>query len=143
MTVTNGGTEEGKGGSEGSSTLAAVGDYLVSRKTGPPVGGGGRSASGVSNGGSVVGSQRPSGIAGGGNGVWPTTTTMWTSSSATNAKKKAEPLSVSLRLRPQNRLEVAMRGRNCASVHKGRTSLTVESPLEGEYDFSFDRVRLQ
>lgn len=51
-----------------------------------------------------------------------------------------EPIHVALRLRPQNKLENSKRGKSCVEIHKGSTKITVDAPLEGEYDFSFDRV---
>ena len=51
-----------------------------------------------------------------------------------------EPIHVTLRLRPQNKLENSKRGKSCVEIHKGSTKVTVDAPLEGEYDFSFDRV---
>mmetsp|Transcript_42159 Transcript_42159/g.127906 ORF Transcript_42159/g.127906 Transcript_42159/m.127906 type:complete len:1293 (-) Transcript_42159:43-3921(-) len=56
------------------------------------------------------------------------------------ADGEGETIRVCLRLRPQNKLEESRRSRNCVELHKGSTSITVDSPLEGEYDFSFDRV---
>ena len=51
-----------------------------------------------------------------------------------------EPIRVVLRLRPQNKLENSKRGKSCVEIHKGSTKITVDAPLEGECDFSFDRV---
>jgi len=58
------------------------------------------------------------------------------------AQQSAEPeqIRVALRLRPQNKLEISKRGRSCVDIHKGATRITVDAPLEGEFDFSFDHV---
>jgi len=57
---------------------------------------------------------------------------------------ESKNIRVSLRLRPMNKLEQSRRSRNCVEVHPpglyGTTELTVDSPLEGEYDFNFDQV---
>ena len=60
------------------------------------------------------------------------------------------PVTVSLRLRPLNDLERARRSTNCCTVGgpdgggggAGRhaSSLLVESPSDGEFDFGYDRV---
>jgi len=55
-------------------------------------------------------------------------------------KKQGEKFRVCLRLRPTNKYERSRRSRNCVEVHEEQTSLTVNSPLEGEFDFSFDKV---
>ncbi len=57
----------------------------------------------------------------------------------------SEQLEVYLRFRPMNKLEISRRSRSCVQFHSsdgedGIASLTVDSPLEGEYDFSFDKV---
>lgn len=49
---------------------------------------------------------------------------------------------VFLRISPLNSFEVSRRSRNCLTVHSDKMSTTVDSPLEGEHDFSFDQVRL-
>ena len=58
----------------------------------------------------------------------------------TTRPAEPEPIHVALRLRPQNKLENSKRGKSCVEIHKGSTKITVDAPLEGEYDFSFDRV---
>ena len=63
-----------------------------------------------------------------------------TPKTSTTSKKKNENIKVCLRLRPINKLEESRRSRHCVQVHPEQTSLTVDSPLEGEYDFSFDKV---
>jgi hypothetical protein len=47
---------------------------------------------------------------------------------------------VCLRLRPMNKLEASRRSKNCVEVHRSGTGLTIDSPLDGEFNFSFDRV---
>lgn len=57
-----------------------------------------------------------------------------------NDKMKDKRIHVYLRLRPMNKLEASRRSRDCIEVHNDNQTLTVDSPLEGEYEFSFDRV---
>ena len=54
-----------------------------------------------------------------------------------------EDMRVFLRLRPMNKLETSRRSKNCIELTEDPTIITVDSPLEGEYDFSFDHVRQQ
>jgi len=58
--------------------------------------------------------------------------------------EESKNIRVFLRLRPMNKLELSRRSRNCVEVYPpgiyGSTELTVDSPLEGEYDFNFDQV---
>lgn len=51
-----------------------------------------------------------------------------------------EDMRVFLRLRPMNKLETSRRSKNCIELTEDPTIITVDSPLEGEYDFSFDHV---
>ena len=51
-----------------------------------------------------------------------------------------ENMSVFVRLRPMNKLETSRRSKNCVELHDNPRCLTVDSPLEGEYDFYFDHV---
>lgn len=57
-------------------------------------------------------------------------------------EKSDNRVQVCLRLRPMNRLEVSRRSKNCVEVvHDDDEELAiVDSPLEGEYEFSLDRV---
>jgi len=61
-----------------------------------------------------------------------------------NVDETIQNIRVCLRFRPMNMLEKNRRSRNCVEVHPpgiyGSTELTVDSPLEGEYDFNFDQV---
>jgi hypothetical protein len=52
-----------------------------------------------------------------------------------------EDMRVFLRLRPMNKLETSRRSKNCCELHEDPTVITVDSPLEGEYDFFFHHVR--
>jgi len=61
-----------------------------------------------------------------------------------NVDETSQNIRVCLRFRPMNMLEKNRRSRNCVEVYPpgiyGSTELTVDSPLEGEYDFNFDQV---
>lgn len=46
---------------------------------------------------------------------------------------------VYLRLRPMNKFETSRRSKNCIEVHDDWV-ITVDSPLEGEFDFTLDKV---
>ena len=63
---------------------------------------------------------------------------------ATADSSDGSDFEVYLRFRPMNKLEISRRSRSCVQFHStdgdGIASLTVDSPLEGEYDFSFDKV---
>lgn len=75
------------------------------------------------------------------------------SQSATRHESNDHPWSSSkmevyLRIRPMNKLEKSKRSKNCVRYHtlesdKGHDivpRLTVDSPSDGEFDFSFDKV---
>ena len=51
-----------------------------------------------------------------------------------------DDMRVFLRLRPINKLEQSRRSKNCIELHEDPTLVTVDSPLQGEYDFTFDHV---
>lgn len=51
-----------------------------------------------------------------------------------------DDMRVFLRLRPINKLEQSRRSKNCIELHEDPTLVTVDSPLEGEYDYTFDHV---
>jgi hypothetical protein len=53
---------------------------------------------------------------------------------------KEQPIRVGLRLRPLNKLEASRRSRCCIDIQEGSTDFTVDSPLDGEYDFHYDKV---
>lgn len=53
-----------------------------------------------------------------------------------------ENMRIFLRLRPMNKLETSRRSKNCVELDDDDPRcISVDSPLEGEYDFSFDHVR--
>lgn len=54
-----------------------------------------------------------------------------------------DDMRVFLRLRPINKLEQSRRSKNCIELHEDPTLVTVDSPLEGEYDYTFDHVSLK
>ncbi len=47
---------------------------------------------------------------------------------------------VYLRLRPMNKLEESKRSKDCIEMHDNPKTLTVDSPLQGTFDFTFDMV---
>ena len=51
-----------------------------------------------------------------------------------------EDMRVFLRLRPINKLEQSRRSKNCIDLHDDPTLITIDSPLEGEYDYTFHHV---
>jgi hypothetical protein len=50
------------------------------------------------------------------------------------------PIRACLRLRPLSKLEISRRSRSCIEVHDGSTDVTIDSPLDGEFDFHYDQV---
>jgi hypothetical protein len=53
-----------------------------------------------------------------------------------------ENMRIFLRLRPMNKLETSRRSKNCVELDNTQPRcITVDSPLDGEYDFYFDHVR--
>lgn len=63
-------------------------------------------------------------------------------SSGEEEEEFREDMRVFLRLRPMNKLEQSRRSKNCIELHEDTTVITVDSPLEGEYDFVFDHVSI-
>lgn len=53
-----------------------------------------------------------------------------------------EAIKVYLRLRPKNKLEAMKRSKDCIELHDNPKVITVDSPLLGEHEFSFDQARL-
>jgi hypothetical protein len=53
-----------------------------------------------------------------------------------------EAIKVYLRLRPKTKLETMKRSKDCIELHDNPTIITVDSPLLGEYEFSFDKASL-
>ena len=47
---------------------------------------------------------------------------------------------VYLRLRPINKLEESKRSKDCIELHDDPKILTVDSPLQGSFNFTFDMV---
>lgn len=79
------------------------------------------------------------------NGHIPTTEeqsnlTVLTTGTVDTAAVSEEPIRVGLRLRPLNKLEASRRSRCCIEVQEGSSDFTVDSPLDGEYDFHYDKV---
>lgn len=52
-----------------------------------------------------------------------------------------EQVKVFLRLRPMDKLETSKRSKDCIELHEDPQLITVESPLLGTFDFTFDQVR--
>jgi hypothetical protein len=47
---------------------------------------------------------------------------------------------VYLRLRPMDKLEISKRSKDCIELHDNPKLITVDSPLMGTFDFTFDMV---
>ena len=58
-----------------------------------------------------------------------------------NREDGGEPVKVFLRLRPMDKLETSKRSKDCIELHDNPKIITVDSPLLGVYDFTFDQVR--
>jgi hypothetical protein len=56
-------------------------------------------------------------------------------------KKGEERVKVYLRLRPMDKLETSKRSKDCIELHDNPKIITVDSPLLGSFDFTFDQVR--
>jgi hypothetical protein len=70
------------------------------------------------------------------------TFTVFTTGTVDTSMVREEPVRVGLRLRPLNKLEASRRSRCCINVKEGLTDFTVDSPLDGEYDFHYDKVTI-
>lgn len=66
--------------------------------------------------------------------------TDWGGDDATMLATGPTAIQVCLRLRPMTRLERNRRSRSCIEVDEDSRNFTVDSPLDGEYDFCFDHV---
>jgi len=60
-------------------------------------------------------------------------------------EENESPMRVYLRIRPLNKYEISRRSKHCMQVYPDdmngtTTRVTVDSPYEGQYDFSFDQV---
>lgn len=53
-----------------------------------------------------------------------------------------EEVKVFLRLRPMDKLETSKRSKDCIELHDNPKIITVDSPLLGDFDFTFDQVRV-
>lgn len=58
------------------------------------------------------------------------------------SKEADERVKVYLRLRPMDKLETSKRSKDCIELHENPKLITVDSPLLGTFDFTFDQVRL-
>jgi hypothetical protein len=63
-----------------------------------------------------------------------------TAASLSPIPPSAENIKVFLRLRPKNKFEAMKRSKDCIRLHENPNDITVESPLLGEFQFSFDQV---
>jgi len=52
----------------------------------------------------------------------------------------SDAIRVCLRIRPMNKLETSRRSRDCIKVHENCQKYTVDSPLDGKYEFTYDKV---
>ncbi len=68
--------------------------------------------------------------------------TVLTTGTVDTSTVREEPVRVGLRLRPLNKLEASRRSRCCIDIQEGSTDFTVDSPLDGEYDFHYDKVTI-
>lgn len=59
---------------------------------------------------------------------------------AANSKGAEEKVKVYLRLRPMDKLETSKRSKDCIELHDNPQLITVDSPLLGTFDFTFDMV---
>ena len=53
---------------------------------------------------------------------------------------KSDSVRVCLRIRPMNKLETSRRSRDCINLREDSQSFTVDSPLDGKYQFKYDKV---
>ena len=51
-----------------------------------------------------------------------------------------EEVKVYLRFRPMDKLETSKRSKDCIELHTNPQIVTVDSPFQGVYDFTFDMV---
>jgi hypothetical protein len=63
-----------------------------------------------------------------------------TAASLSPVPPSEENIKVFFRLRPKNKFEAMKRSKDCVRLHKNPNDITVESPLLGEFQFSFDQV---
>ena len=55
-------------------------------------------------------------------------------------KEAEDHVKVYLRLRPMDKLETSKRSKDCIDLHENPKLITVDSPLLGTFDFTFDLV---
>ena len=58
-----------------------------------------------------------------------------------SSSMEEEPIKVFLRLRPKNKLETMKRSKDCIELHDNPNMITVDSPLLGDFQFSFNQVQ--
>ena len=56
--------------------------------------------------------------------------------------ERESSIQVYLRLRPMSKLETSRRSRSCIELEEDNKQFFVDSPLDGEYDFCYDKVSL-
>ena len=59
---------------------------------------------------------------------------------ATAPEQVEEHVKVYLRLRPMDKLETSKRSKDCIELNDNPKLITVDSPLMGSFDFTFDQV---
>eukprot|EP00934_Nitzschia_sp_Nitz4_P000557 Nitzschia sp. Nitz4//NODE_389_length_21930_cov_67.393920//595//5144//NITZ4_additional_000048-RA//-1//CDS//3329531868//557//frame0 len=62
------------------------------------------------------------------------------SSSSSLSTRKGNHVQVYLRLRPMNKLEESRRSKDCVELQEDPTKVTVDAPLQGLFDYTFDAV---
>lgn len=60
---------------------------------------------------------------------------------SSSSKELGEHVKVYLRLRPMDKFETAKRSKDCTQLHENPKLVTVDSPLQGNFDYTFDQVR--
>lgn len=60
---------------------------------------------------------------------------------SSSSKDNGEFVKVYLRFRPKDKLEASKRSKDCVQLHENPKLVTVDSPLQGTFDFTFDQVR--
>lgn len=57
--------------------------------------------------------------------------------------ERESSIQVYLRLRPMSKLETSRRSRSCIELEEDNKQFFVDSPLDGEYDFCYDKVSIK
>jgi hypothetical protein len=60
---------------------------------------------------------------------------------SSSSKDNGDFVKVYLRFRPKDKLEASKRSKDCVQLHENPKLVTVDSPLQGTFDFTFDQVR--